>query len=124
MVFITKRFFSSYVGEGTFGRVVQAQAPGIVEGTSDKYVVAIKMCRGKAISTIMLNNSEFVLLSSFCLVGCLFFSLLENALHQTSLWDELQLMKKLESHNNIVNLLGCCSTPSKWVNDYSHMLFS
>lgn len=37
-------------GEGTFGRVLQAKAQGIVEGKPDKNVVAIKMCRGKAVS--------------------------------------------------------------------------
>ena len=31
----------------------------------------------------------------------------------TNLWDELQLMKEMKPHENIVNLLGHCTTTSE-----------
>lgn len=35
-----------FVGEGSFGRVLQAKAEGIVRGLPDRNIVAIKTCRG------------------------------------------------------------------------------
>ena len=31
----------------------------------------------------------------------------------SDLLDELELMKKIKPHSNIINLLGCCTLPGK-----------
>ena len=44
----------------------------------------------------------------------LFFNLLTDSAppgESSNLLDELELMKKIKPHNNIINLLGCCTTP-------------
>lgn len=64
-------FFSCLaVGEGTFGLVRQARAEGIVEGTPERNIVAVKSTRGKARSVgwcITDRNTKLMTeLSSVC----------------------------------------------------------
>ena len=40
----------------------------------------------------------------------------------SDLLDELELMKKIKPHSNVINLLGCCTTPGRY-NSMSCMLF-
>jgi serine/threonine protein kinase len=75
-------YYYTCTGEGSFGRVLQAKAEGIVPGMPDRNVVAIKTTK-------------------------------ENATREEieELLSELDLMKKMEPHENILNLLGQCTTP-------------
>ncbi|XP_045210483.2 uncharacterized protein LOC123561874 isoform X3 [Mercenaria mercenaria] len=67
------------LGEGRFGKVIQARAMNI-SGTGNWERVAVKTCRGTA------TDSE-----------------------KQDLYQELEIMRKLPNHNNLVALLGCCS---------------
>ncbi|XP_060600631.1 platelet-derived growth factor receptor alpha-like, partial [Ruditapes philippinarum] len=67
------------LGEGRFGKVIQARAMNI-SGTGNWEKVAVKTCRGTA------TDSE-----------------------KQDLYSELEIMRKLPSHPNLVALLGCCS---------------
>ena len=43
---VNYHYFCFYTGEGSFGRVLQARAEGIVKGLPDRNIVAVKACRG------------------------------------------------------------------------------
>ena len=91
-------------GEGSFGRVLQAKAQGIVPGMPDRNIVAIKTTKG-TLSPSALNSNDILSLPA------------DNAtsIEREELLAELQLMKVMEPHENILNLLGHCTTPgSRW----------
>lgn len=67
------------LGEGAFGRVVMAEAHGLGQGGSN-LVVAVKMVKEGHTDTDM-----------------------------ASLVREMEVMKMIGTHINIINLLGCCS---------------
>eukprot|EP00731_Ephydatia_muelleri_P021017 Em0013g744a len=75
-------FQNRMLGKGAFGKVMQAQAEGIVHGNPEKDIVAVKTVKDSA------PPGE-----------------------SSNLLDELELMKKVKPHSNIINLLGCCTTP-------------
>jgi serine/threonine protein kinase len=70
------------LGEGSFGRVLQAKAEGIVPGMPERNIVAIKTTKDNAISVEI-----------------------------EELLGELDLMRNMTPHENILNLLGQCTTP-------------
>lgn len=67
------------LGEGRFGKVIQARAMNIT-GSGNWEKVAVKTCRGTA--------TDF---------------------EKQDLYQELEIMRKLPKHENVVALLGCCS---------------
>lgn len=67
------------LGEGAFGRVVMAEAHGLAKG-SPSLIVAVKMVKEGHTDTDM-----------------------------ASLVREMEVMKMIGKHINIINLLGCCS---------------
>ena len=69
-------------GEGSFGRVLQARAERIVAGMPERNIVAVKTTKDNATSV-----------------------------EREELLAELDLMRNLEPHENILNLLGQCTTP-------------
>eukprot|EP00731_Ephydatia_muelleri_P021034 Em0013g761a len=75
-------FHNRLLGKGAFGKVMKAQAEGIVPDTPDKDIVAVKTVKDNA------PPGE-----------------------SSDLLDELELMKKIKPHRNVINLLGCCTTP-------------
>ncbi|CAI8041695.1 Fibroblast growth factor receptor 3 [Geodia barretti] len=70
------------LGEGSFGRVLQAKAEGIVPGMPERNIVAIKTTKDNATSVEI-----------------------------EELLGELDLMRNMTPHENILNLLGQCTTP-------------
>ena len=68
------------LGEGAFGRVVKAEAYGVNGCNDSKTVVAVKMLKDNH------NDNEM-----------------------TDLVSEMEVMKKMGRHKNIINLLGCCT---------------
>ncbi len=91
------------IDEGAFGRVYMAEAYGIVPGRY-KTVVAVKMLKGKKIQkqNKKLKNN---------LHACFFGVHLENAtkVEFANFIKELEIMKSVGKHENIMNLLGCCT---------------
>ena len=85
--------------------MLKAKAEGIVEGTPGRNIVAVKTIKGIETRSLL----------AVCPVNRMWFKLLldctENAtLEDTeNLWDELFLMKHMEPHENILNLLGHCT---------------
>lgn len=71
------------LGEGAFGRVVKADARGL-NGVDGPTVVAVKMLKDGHTDTEM-----------------------------TDLVSEMEVMKKIGRHKNIINLLGCCTQDGK-----------
>lgn len=67
------------LGEGAFGRVVMAEARGLIKN-STSFIVAVKMVKEGHTDTDM-----------------------------ASLVREMEVMKMIGKHINIINLLGCCS---------------
>lgn len=67
------------LGEGAFGRVVMAEAQGLINNASNM-IVAVKMVKEGHTDSDM-----------------------------TSLVREMEVMKMIGKHLNIINLLGCCS---------------
>lgn len=67
------------LGEGAFGRVIMAEAHGLIHNTSN-LIVAVKMVKEGHTDSDM-----------------------------TSLVREMEVMKMIGKHINIINLLGCCS---------------
>lgn len=70
-------------GQGNFGKVLKARAIGILPDRPELNVVAVKVVKGDPPQSSAVDD----------------------------LWAELQLMKSLKPHPNIVNLLGQCSLP-------------
>jgi len=70
-------------GQGNFGKVLKARAVGILPDRPDLNVVAVKVVKGDQPQSSAVDE----------------------------LWAELQLMKSLKPHPNIVNLLGQCTFP-------------
>ena len=70
-------------GQGNFGKVLKARAVGILPDRPDLNVVAVKVVKGDQPQSSAVDE----------------------------LWAELQLMKSLKPHPNIVNLLGQCTCP-------------
>ncbi|XP_065220155.1 fibroblast growth factor receptor 2-like [Planococcus citri] len=68
------------LGEGEFGKVVQAEAKDIWKRGNDLVTVAVKMLKDDHLDSDMID-----------------------------LVSEMELMKLLGSHQNILSLLGCCS---------------
>lgn len=68
------------LGEGAFGIVVEAEAQGLSKKKSSSTVVAVKMLKDDATDKEMAD-----------------------------LIQELEVMKIIGSHRNIINLLGCCT---------------
>ncbi|KAL5470980.1 hypothetical protein EMCRGX_G029049 [Ephydatia muelleri] len=70
------------LGKGEFGQVYKGQAIGIIPDAPERNVVAVKMVK-------------------------------DNAPLQEirDLYDEMELMKKMEPHENMLNLLGYCTKP-------------
>ncbi|UYV60768.1 FGFR3 [Cordylochernes scorpioides] len=84
------------LGEGAFGKVVQADAYhlGDREGST---TVAIKMLKGKLIATLhqdRYNNDG----AETC-----------SDLEMVNLVSEMEVMKRIGKHVNIINMLGCCT---------------
>ena len=74
---------NSLLGKGEFGQVYKGQAVGIIPDAPERNVVAVKMVKDNA------------------------------PLQQIrDLYDEMELMKKMQPHENILNLLGYCTKPS------------
>ncbi|XP_052252525.1 fibroblast growth factor receptor 3-like isoform X2 [Dreissena polymorpha] len=67
------------LGQGRFGKVIQAQAMNIT-GSCNWERVAVKTCRGTATDT-----------------------------EKQDLYSELEIMRKIPTHPNVVGLYGCCS---------------
>lgn len=67
------------LGEGAFGRVIMAEAHGLIKPTQS-HIVAVKMVKEGHTDSDM-----------------------------TSLVHEMEVMKMIGKHINIINLLGCCS---------------
>lgn len=80
------------LGEGRFGKVIQARAMNII-GDGKWLAVAVKTCRPSA------TDSE-----------------------KQDLYQELEIMRKIPKHANIVTLLGCCSRkdPLYIIMEYVH----
>lgn len=80
------------LGEGRFGKVIQARAMNIL-GDGKWLAVAVKTCRPSA------TDSE-----------------------KQDLYQELEIMRKIPKHANIVSLLGCCSRvdPLYIIMEYVH----
>ena len=93
------------LGEGAFGHVVQAQADGIVKsGVST--TVAVKMLKGIWFIDWLDGRK-----AGIDLTDRLLFSSLEGHT-DTELMDlvsEMEMMKMIGKHINILNLLGCCT---------------
>eukprot|EP00731_Ephydatia_muelleri_P021008 Em0013g735a len=70
------------LGKGAFGKVFKAYAEGIIPDTPERNVVAVKMVKDNASSQEILE-----------------------------LYDEMEIMKKIDPHENLLNLLGYCTTP-------------
>ena len=89
-------------GEGSFGRVLQAKAQGIVPGMPERNVVAVKTTKGELEPFVPSSHRNTQILA-------------ENAtsVEREELLAELQLMKTLEPHENILNLLGHCTSPGQ-----------
>jgi len=95
-------FLGKSLGEGAFGHVVQAQAEGIVK-TSPSTTVAVKMLKG----TTTLLSATF---GPFLTID--FFRPPIEGHTDTELMDlvsEMEMMKMIGKHINILNLLGCCT---------------
>ena len=93
-----------YIGEGTFGLVRQARAEGIVESTPERNVVAVKTTRG--IESDLRTIDYHRLINNFIT----FFLAKAPPEEINNFWEELQLMKNMLPHGNIINLLGHCTT--------------
>ncbi len=91
------------LGEGAFGHVVQAQADGILKQGAVT-TVAVKMLKGKSLIAIGCTGT---VVSRFP-----FFSFTTEGHTDTELMDlvsEMEMMKMIGKHTNILNLLGCCT---------------
>lgn len=75
-------FQNRILGKGAFGKVEQARAEGIIQSNPEKDIVAVKTVKDNA-----------------------------PAGESSNLLDELELMKRIRPHINVINLLGCCTTP-------------
>jgi hypothetical protein len=75
-------YTNKVLGEGSFGRVLQAKADGIVPDLPNRNLVAIKTTKDNATSVEI-----------------------------EELLGELDLMRNMTPHENILNLLGQCTTP-------------
>jgi len=98
-------YYSTYMflllGEGQFGVVHKALAEGICSYDTNRSVVAVKTLKGSesalAITTLCLPYMIFVVNARPSDI---------NDLHS-----ELDTMKKMDPHPNIINILGVCSRP-------------
>ena len=92
------------LGEGAFGHVVQAQANGIITPNTTT-TVAVKMLKGIGL--------EFTLLIYFIEnISKVFVFIFAEGHTDTELMDlvsEMEMMKMIGKHTNILNLLGCCT---------------
>ena len=91
------------LGEGSFGSVNKAKilplhSMTLIHGG----IVAVKTLKGKSMITEMLLNFIFILFVNF---------VTENTTvkDRKDFLNELNLMKKLEPHSHVVQLLGCCT---------------
>ncbi len=72
------------LGEGAFGQVIKAEAFGLNGSVDSKTIVAVKMLKDGH------TDDEI-----------------------TDLVSEMEVMKKIGKHKNIINLLGCCTQDGK-----------
>ncbi len=72
------------LGEGAFGQVVKAETFGLNGSVDSKTIVAVKMLKDGH------TDDEI-----------------------TDLVSEMEVMKKIGKHKNIINLLGCCTQDGK-----------
>jgi serine/threonine protein kinase len=72
------------LGEGAFGQVVKAEAFSLNGSVDSKTIVAVKMLKDGH------TDDEI-----------------------TDLVSEMEVMKKIGKHKNIINLLGCCTQDGK-----------
>lgn len=91
----------------------------------DRNIVAVKTCRGiynisDDITTYLVINLRVHLVKMIKISSL---SSLENAPHHeiNDLWEELQLMKQMKPHENILNLLSYCTTPGMQHNHYNSL---
>ena len=93
------------IGEGQFGEVWKAIAPGIVPGNHSRNIVAVKKLKGK----------EIMYYCCCCYYYCYYYFCIDSATYLDSniLLQELDIMKGITQHPNVINLLGYCTLPSK-----------
>lgn len=84
------------LGEGAFGKVVMAEAHGLLKNGSST-IVAVKMLKGKWRGLCTSSNSH----DFFILEG-------HTDSDVKDLVCEMEVMKMIGKHINIINLLGCC----------------
>lgn len=89
-------------GEGQFGEVWKAQAIGIVPGDHSRNVVAVKTVKSQRFTSF---GFHFIIL--FLILGT------GTHLDEDDLVSELNIMKIIKPHPNILNLLGYCTKPCK-----------
>jgi len=89
-----------YQGEGNFGCVRKARANGIIPGDDVRNIVAVKTLKCQLIAHVMHVNIKGRLI-------------VDNARPSDvdDLKQELHILKKIQPHCNILNLLGYCSKP-------------
>ncbi len=103
------------LGEGCFGQVVRAEAYGINKDCLDQATtVAVKMLKGRK----ALTQAQIYLqrVTKICCLWDMLFSLSyicpsDDATDKdlADLISEMELMKVMDKHKNIINLLGVCT---------------
>lgn len=91
------------IDEGAFGRVYLGEAYGIIAGRY-KTVVAVKMLKGFLF--FYLKNNYFLFLIFYCCLDNPTNHEFENFIK------EIEIMRCIGKHENIINLLGICTSKS------------
>ncbi|XP_026330890.1 fibroblast growth factor receptor homolog 1-like isoform X2 [Hyposmocoma kahamanoa] len=94
------------LGEGEFGKVVKAECVGILKPGVPS-VVAVKMLKGRYdIIYLFTKRSQ----RNRQMTICIFFILEGHTdAEMMALVSEMEMMKMIGKHVNIINLLGCCT---------------
>lgn len=86
------------LGEGNFGCVHKARANGIIPGDDVRNIVAVKTLKGQLIAHLMYSKDHLIVDDA-------------RPSDIDDLKQELHILKKIQPHCNIMNLLGYCSKP-------------